>query len=111
MIFLLLFTLGILAVPVAWDIARHGRDNILRRSWSELLDFLRRRRSWRELLAHSDLQVSPPLVLLDKGQVAIYVSSFVIIAMAMGVALGGRRVPDIAESFSALIREHVLNLL
>ena len=39
MLFLISFALGALAVPLAWDISRHGRNNILRRSGRDVLQY------------------------------------------------------------------------
>jgi uncharacterized membrane protein YeaQ/YmgE (transglycosylase-associated protein family) len=39
MIFVLLFVAGMLIIPVMIDIRKHGRDNILRRSDKEVLEF------------------------------------------------------------------------
>ena len=41
MLFIILFTLGALAVPLALDIGKHGRDNILRRSGRDVLNYRR----------------------------------------------------------------------
>ena len=37
MLFVILFAIGALAVPLAWDISRRGRNNILQRSGQDLL--------------------------------------------------------------------------
>ncbi|WP_338772151.1 hypothetical protein [Massilia sp. METH4] len=39
MLFVLLFSLGVLAVPLAIDISRRGKDNILRRSGRDVLNY------------------------------------------------------------------------
>lgn len=39
MIFIILFVIGALAVPVAVDISKHGSNNILRRSGDDLLRY------------------------------------------------------------------------
>jgi hypothetical protein len=41
MLFIILFTLGGLAMPLALDISKHGRNNILRRSGRDLLNYRR----------------------------------------------------------------------
>jgi hypothetical protein len=38
MLFVILFAIGALAVPLAWDISRKGRNNILQRSGQDLLE-------------------------------------------------------------------------
>ena len=39
MLFIFLFVIGVLAVPLAADISRHGSDNIFRRSGRDVLEF------------------------------------------------------------------------
>ncbi len=39
MLFILLFSVGALAVPLAWDISKHGKDNIIRRSGQDILSY------------------------------------------------------------------------
>lgn len=39
MLFIILFTLGGLAMPLAFDISKHGRNNILRRSGRDVLNY------------------------------------------------------------------------
>lgn len=39
MTFLILFALGILVVPLALDASKHGKNNILRRSGRDLLNY------------------------------------------------------------------------
>jgi hypothetical protein len=39
MLFVLLFSLGALAVPLAIDISKHGTDNIVRRSGRDVLSY------------------------------------------------------------------------
>lgn len=39
MLFIILFIIGALAVPLAADISRHGSNNIIRRSGEDILEF------------------------------------------------------------------------
>jgi uncharacterized Tic20 family protein len=39
MLFILFFSLGVLAVPLAIDIGKRGKDNILRRSGRDVLNY------------------------------------------------------------------------
>lgn len=41
MLFILLFSIGALAVPLAWDIGKRGKENILYRSGRDILAYPR----------------------------------------------------------------------
>ncbi|HVL07914.1 MAG TPA: hypothetical protein VM512_01975 [Burkholderiaceae bacterium] len=71
MAFIVLFALGILVVPLALDFSKHGKNNILRRSGRDLLEY----QPVRRVLA--SLHVATERV----STVALSVSSLVAIAV------------------------------
>lgn len=84
MIFIMLFVIGVLAVPIAWDISRHGKDNILRRSGRDVVEFSKRRTGMQSVGAVTDRVGS---VVLGIGALAILMLLFYL-ALRLVVFIG-----------------------
>jgi uncharacterized Tic20 family protein len=90
MLFILFFSLGVLAVPLAIDIGKRGKDNILRRSGRDVLNY----RLVRKVLGSLNIAV---------GRISAFTAGLASLAMfALLVYVAIKSVSFVTDAFTAV---------